>query len=175
MAKSVPDAILDLMLDQIEGTYIHVCSAEPANYAGIAAVTLATKVMTGSYTAAAGDVSGRKNIVPAQTAISITQTGTANHVVISNGTDTMYSVTTCTAQGLTSGGTTKLLDRMEEAGLIRRAYGVFDDDHRGVQVSLTPRGRKLLRTAAGALVDHLPDVSSLVKNIVATLEVLQAD
>ena len=77
--------------------------------------------------------------------------------------------------GLTSGGTTKLLDRMEEAGLIRRAYGVFDDDHRGVQVSLTPRGRKLLRTAAGALVDHLPDVSSLVKNIVATLEVLQAD
>jgi DNA-binding MarR family transcriptional regulator len=77
--------------------------------------------------------------------------------------------------GLTSGGTTKLLDRMEEAGLIRRAYGVFDDDHRGVQVTLTPRGRKLLRTAAGALVDHLPDVASVVKNIVATLEVLQAD
>jgi DNA-binding MarR family transcriptional regulator len=77
--------------------------------------------------------------------------------------------------GLTSGGTTKLLDRMEEAGLIRRAYGVFDDDHRGVQVTLTPRGLELLGTAAGALVDHLPDVSSLVKNIVATLEVLQAD
>ena len=77
--------------------------------------------------------------------------------------------------GLTSGGTTKLLDRMEEAGLIRRAYGVFDDDHRGVQVSLTPRGRNLLRTAAGALVDHLPDVSSIVKNFVASLVVLQAD
>jgi hypothetical protein len=33
----------------------------------------------------------------------------------------------------------------------------------------------LLRGAAGALVDHLPDVASVVKNIVATLEVLQAD
>ena len=77
--------------------------------------------------------------------------------------------------GLTSGGTTKLLDRMEEAGLIRRAYGVFGDDHRGVRVSLTPRGAKLLRTAAGALADHLPNVASVVKNIVATLEVLQAD
>jgi DNA-binding MarR family transcriptional regulator len=77
--------------------------------------------------------------------------------------------------GLTSGGTTKLLDRMEEAGLIRRAYGVFDDDHRGVQVTLTPRGAKLLRTATGALVDHLPDAAGLVKSIVTTLEVLQAE
>ena len=77
--------------------------------------------------------------------------------------------------GLTSGGTTKLLDRMEEAGLIRRAYGVFDDDHRGVQVTLTPRGAKLLRAAAGALVDHLPEAAGVVKSIVTTLEVLQAE
>jgi hypothetical protein len=74
--------------------------------------------------------------------------------------------------GLTGGGTTKLLDRLEEAELIQRAYGVFSDDHRGVEVTLTPRGRKLLRTAAGALVEHLPDVAGLVKNIVATLDVL---
>lgn len=77
--------------------------------------------------------------------------------------------------GLTSGGTTKLLDRMEEAGLIQRAYGVFDDDHRGVEVTLMPRGAELLRAAAGALVDHLPDVAGVVKSIVTTLEVLQAE
>jgi hypothetical protein len=52
---------------------------------------------------------------------------------------------------------------------------VFDDDHRGVQVTLTPRGAKLLRTATGALVDHLPDAAGLVKSIVTTLEVLQAE
>ena len=52
---------------------------------------------------------------------------------------------------------------------------MFDDDHRGVQVTLTPRGRKMLRTAAAALVDHLPDVVGLVKSIVALLDVLQAE
>lgn len=47
--------------------------------------------------------------------------------------------------GLTSGGTTKLLDRMEAAGLLHRAYGAIESDHRGVQVELTARGRTLLR------------------------------
>lgn len=105
MGKSIPDAIIDLMLAEPEGTNIHVCSAEPANYAGIAAVELATKVMTGSYAKAAGDVSGRKNTAPAQTALTIDTTGTANHVAISNGTDTLRLVTTAAAQLLTSGGT----------------------------------------------------------------------
>jgi hypothetical protein len=106
MAKSIPDTIIDNMLTQAQGTRLHVCSAQPANYAGIAAVELAQKAsMAGSYTKAAGDVSGRKNIVPAQTAMSITVSGTANHIVISNGSSIMYMVTTCTAQALTSGGT----------------------------------------------------------------------
>lgn len=106
MAKLIPDAIIDLMLATAEGTRLHVCSAQPANYAGIAAVELAQKpTMTGSYTKANGDVSGRKNTVPAQTGMSITTSGTANHIVISNGSSIMYLVTTCTSQALTSGGT----------------------------------------------------------------------
>lgn len=105
MGKSVPAAIIDLMLAEAEGTNIHICSAEPANYAGIAAVTLATAVISGSYTKAAGDTSGRKNTLPAQTGVSISATGSATHVVVSNGTDTMRIVTTCTSQALTSGGT----------------------------------------------------------------------
>jgi len=106
MAKAIPAAIMDLMLTQAQGTRLHVCSAEPANYAGIAAVELAQKAtMGGTYTKAAGDVSGRKNICPAQTAMSITANGTATHIVISNGSSTMYLVTTCTSQALTSGGT----------------------------------------------------------------------
>ena len=106
MGKAVPDAIFDLMLDECEGTHISICSAEPANYAGIAAVTLAGAAsISGSYTAANGDTSGRKNTCPAQTGISIGTTGTATHVVTHNNTDTMYVVTTCTSQALTSGGT----------------------------------------------------------------------
>lgn len=105
MAKLIPDAIIDLMLAQAEGTNIHVCSAEPANYAGIAAVELASAAIAGSYSKANGDTSGRKNTLPAQTGLSIDATGTATHIVVSNGADTMHLVTTCTSQALTSGGT----------------------------------------------------------------------
>ncbi len=37
--------------------------------------------------------------------------------------------------GLTSGGMTKVLDRLEAAGLIERSYGVIATDHRGVSVA----------------------------------------
>ena len=105
MAKLIPDAIIDLMLANAESTQIHICSGEPANYAGIAAVQLAEATISGSYTKANGDTSGRKNTLPAQTSIPITASGTATHVVVSNNSSTMYLVTTCTSQALTSGGT----------------------------------------------------------------------
>lgn len=105
MGKALSDAILDAQLSAADGTSIHVCSAEPANYAGIAAVMLAEQAISGSHTKANGDVSGRKNTTPAQTGVSISNNGTANHVVESNGTDTIKRVTTCDAQALTAGGT----------------------------------------------------------------------
>lgn len=104
MAKFIPDAILDLMLANAEGTTLHVCAGQPANYAGIAAIELASGAV-GTYTKANGDVSGRKNTQAGATGLSITATGTADHVAISNGTDTLYLVTTCTSQALTNGGT----------------------------------------------------------------------
>ena len=75
--------------------------------------------------------------------------------------------------GLTSGGTTKLLDRMESAGLIQRTYGAIDNDHRGVQVELTRGGRTLLREATAALLAHLPDATATVKEIVSLMEELE--
>lgn len=104
MAKAIPDTILDQMLDAAEANTIHVCSAQPANYAGIAAVELATGSI-GAPTAANGDVSGRKNTYPAVTGMTIDSSGTANHVVLSDGSSTMTLVTTCAAQALTAGGT----------------------------------------------------------------------
>jgi DNA-binding MarR family transcriptional regulator len=76
------------------------------------------------------------------------------------------------AVGLTSGGMTKLLDRLEAAGLVERSYGVITTDHRGVSVALTGEGRRTIRLAAEALIDHLPDVSEMVKSIVSLLESL---
>ena len=105
MAKAVPAAIIDLMLDQAEGTNIHICTTEPANYAAIAGVTLATAVIAGGYTAGAGSPDGRQNSLAAQTGISITTSGNAQHVVVSDGASVMKMVTTCTLQALVSGGT----------------------------------------------------------------------
>jgi len=105
MGKLVPDAILDAMLDAAEPTHVTVTSAEPANYAGISAVALTGAAALGSITAANGDTSGRKNTFPAEAGVSITASGTATHVAYHNNSNTLYVVTTCASQALTSGGT----------------------------------------------------------------------
>lgn len=111
MAKFFVDAAFDAALGVLDNaTTMHVCSAQPANHAGIAAVSLADVAMTagagnGDYSALAnGDVSGRKITVIAQTAIPVDATGTANHLAGTDGT-TLDWVTTCTSQALTSGNT----------------------------------------------------------------------
>lgn len=112
MAKATPDDVLDAFLDEIAlATMLYVCSAQPANFAGIAAVTLASVALTpgdggGDFTIANGDTSGRKLTVAQQAAISITASGTANHIVLAiSGSSRLIYITTCTSQALTSGGT----------------------------------------------------------------------
>jgi hypothetical protein len=109
MAKYSNPLFLDAALDYLStnGTRYDICSAQPANYAGIAAVTLGTTTLVGGdYTKANGDVSGRKVTVAAKNGISITATGTANHVAISNGSNNLIYVTTLASnQSVTSGNT----------------------------------------------------------------------
>ncbi len=103
--KLIPDAKLDEQLDVLEGTNIHVCEEpQPTDFAGIAAVELATQAIVGSYTKAPGDLSGRKTTCPAQSGVDITKTGDATSIVISAGGVLLCS-TTCTTQTLTLGGT----------------------------------------------------------------------
>ena len=112
MAKATPDAVLDVMLDAIADAcdLLHVCTTDPANYAGIAALELATAILTvgdgnGDYVVGDGDASGRKLAVAQQADIDIDTSGDAQHIVLSNGSDTMYYVTTCTLQALVDTGT----------------------------------------------------------------------
>lgn len=107
MAKATPDAVLDKMADYIiaEATTLYVCSGQPANFAGIAALALAdVTIDSGDFTKANGDTSGRKCTVAQQSAVPIDANGTANHVVLASGDELLY-VTTCASQALTSGGT----------------------------------------------------------------------
>lgn len=109
MAKKVEDFFLDDFLDALATcTNMNVTSAEPANFAAIAGVSLADVTLTagdgnGDYTIANGDTNGRKLTVAEQAAVTVDSTGTATHVVLDDGTNIW--VTTCTSQALTSGNT----------------------------------------------------------------------
>src|SRR3990167_8555673 len=112
MAKATPDAVLDLILTGIAlSDELYVCSGEPANYAGIAAVALATVALTpgdgnGDFVIA-NHTSGRKVTVSQQADIPIDVTGTATHIVLAVGgvTDVIKQITTCTSQALVDTGT----------------------------------------------------------------------
>lgn len=107
MGKAAPDATIDSMFDHIDQSNImHVCSAEPANYAGIAAVSLADVAVTPDtdFTKANGDTSGRKMIVAPKNSVPVDVSGTATHIVLARTTDsTLRYVTTCASQVLTAG------------------------------------------------------------------------
>ena len=106
MSKSVANDVLDAALTEIAtSTTLTVCSAEPANYAGIAAVALASVTVSGAdFTIADGTTSGRKTTVAEQAGVSISASGDATHVALDDGTTLQY-VTTAPTQTLTSGGT----------------------------------------------------------------------
>lgn len=60
--------------------------------------------------------------------------------------------------GMTSGGVTNLLDRLEKNGFIRREYGTMKGDRRVSVLSLTPLGRQLARDYARAVLDLIDEV-----------------
>lgn len=104
MAKWANDLMMDASLDYVAGSVrMVVCSAQPANYAGIAAVALADVTLAGGdFTKANGDASGRKVTVAAKASVPIDVSGTATHIALDDGTTLRY-VTTCTPLALTAG------------------------------------------------------------------------
>lgn len=98
MGKLVADAVLDAALNHIKNnaTKLHVCSTQPTTYAEAnATYQLASVVIDSSdFTGPAnGDTSGRKVTIGAQSGMLVTASGTAAHIALTNGTDTLYYVT----------------------------------------------------------------------------------
>ncbi len=60
--------------------------------------------------------------------------------------------------GMTSGGVTKLLDRLEQGGYLRREFGTFPGDRRATVLSLTVEGRRLAADYADALLSVRDEV-----------------
>lgn len=88
----VNDLALDAALDWIRtnGTTLHICSSEPASYAGIAAVELASAPISIGANADATP-NGRQVTVPAISADAVDTSGNSTHFAISNGTDTLVA------------------------------------------------------------------------------------
>jgi DNA-binding MarR family transcriptional regulator len=77
------------------------------------------------------------------------------------------------ATGLSSGGTTKLLDRLEELGVVARRRDVAGD-RRGVSVALTASGRRRTARILAALGDALDEARPLAKEVLELLADLEA-
>lgn len=105
----VNDAVRDtagLGYATTNGTKIDICSTEPATFEAIAGVTLGNDtVVTGAVEDGAG-ADGRRVIVPAITAGTVSGTGTAAFWALSDGTSILVATGPLSAtQGVTSGNT----------------------------------------------------------------------
>jgi MarR family transcriptional regulator, temperature-dependent positive regulator of motility len=67
--------------------------------------------------------------------------------------------------GLTSGGMTKLLDRLESAGLITRSHGHVPTDRRAIEVDLTARGRTTAETIATVIIENGQEVAATFRRL----------
>jgi len=114
MTEFIHDDVLDALLDEVADNCdkMFVCSTYPTNYTQASSTyMLAEHDMTpgdgnGDFTNGNGDASGRKCAVTAQSAITITNTGTAAHVALcDSGNSKVLAVAECTSQSLTSGNT----------------------------------------------------------------------
>lgn len=66
---------------------------------------------------------------------------------------------------MTSGGVSKLIDRMEADGLIERRRGVLATDRRAVLVVITRKGRDLVRRMADVIRQRIGETEVLLKEI----------
>jgi hypothetical protein len=100
------DSVYDAALNVVKNnaTILHICSGLPANYAGIAAVTLGNKASPAFTGPTDATPNGRKVTVTAITDGTVTGTGTATHYAIASGS-VLLAANTITSQAVTSGNT----------------------------------------------------------------------
>jgi len=110
MGKLVDDTVLDGALNIIKNniTSVSICSTQPTTRTeAVTTYMLSTKATSGGEVTVADDTSGRKATMSAQSAMSITNSGTAAHVALTSASALLY-VTTCNSQYLNGGNTVSI-------------------------------------------------------------------
>jgi hypothetical protein len=103
VSKWALDDVIDAGLDIIDAnvTQEFVCSGQPADFAGVAAVLLATSALAAGDITLGDGATGRMLTIAAKNAVTVDATGTATHVALCSA-GTLYFVTTCTSTSLTA-------------------------------------------------------------------------
>jgi len=106
----IPDSAFDALLNDIQDNVeaLHICSAEPANYAGVAAVDLGNKQTPTMAEPSDRGGGGRESVVSAISDGNITATGTASHWALVKDTATAKLLAAgdlASTQGVTNGNT----------------------------------------------------------------------
>jgi hypothetical protein len=100
------DEVLDQGLDYLDtnGTRIDICSQEPTTYAEATSTYTLGNDTVNTGAPEDGDSSGRKVVVPAITAGTVTGTGTATHWALTDGSSELLAVgALASSQAVTSG------------------------------------------------------------------------
>ena len=95
LVDAAKDALLDHVADNSDA--VDICTADPANYAGISAVSVASYAVTagdgnGDWTIDDGATDGRELNLGAQTGNNGTATGAANYLAAHDGSTTLYYI-----------------------------------------------------------------------------------
>lgn len=105
MAKKIPDAVMDVALNDIKNNAdkVHLCAGEPADEADVTNHTLGNVTVDSSdFTVGDGDTSGRKITLSAQS-VTASANGDADHVVIVDTGTAIKAITTIASKTLASG------------------------------------------------------------------------
>jgi len=106
MSKSVPDAVMDAVLDEIATATLQSVVSDSTTPSDLTNELANADMASGDYTKAEGDAGAgsRKVTMAAKSGQTVDAAGTPNHVVLSL-TGTIKLVTTCSGPDLTTGST----------------------------------------------------------------------
>lgn len=84
---------------------LHICSSQPANFAGVAAVSLGTKTSPTVGSPTSRSPNGRKVVISAITDGSVSANGTATHFALVDGSTLWAAGDLSSSQAVSSGNT----------------------------------------------------------------------
>lgn len=111
----IADAVFDngLTYADTNGTRLDICSSEPADYTAATSTASLGNATVNTGAPQAGDIDGRKVVVPAISSGTVSATGTATHWALTDGTSVLIATGALSASQAVTSGNTFTLDAID--------------------------------------------------------------